>query len=223
MEPPAPRRAAPEQGLRGTAAARRSGRRPPPPPSGLGLSLPRAILRARPRPGAHRPPPPPPLRLWVRRFPRRSGLGAGCPRSARAAPPPHRLLPAQAAIFCSIVTKERGAGSGRRQPEVEARAAPRRRGPGGQPRPARAAPALRSRRHFGAGQRLRVEQGVMGMLWLLVGSQSPGSLKGTGGQRCPLVRSWCGAGGGSVSQQSPKCGAVFVTSGVCAQGRGDSV
>lgn len=133
---------------------------------------------------ARRRRPPPPAQLWVRRCPRRSGLGAGCPRSARAAPPPRRLLPAQAAIFCSIVTKERGAGSGCRQPEVEARAAPRRRGPGGQPRPARAAPALRARRHFGAGQRLRVGQGGVGMLWLLLTSHPPGNVED---QRCPPV------------------------------------
>lgn len=136
MEPPAPRRAAPEQGLRGTAATRRSGRRPPPPPPGLGLSLPRAILRARPRPGAHRPPPPPAAAPPAVGAPLPAPLGAGCRLSAlcscrsAAAPPPARSG-GHFLLHCY-----QGTGGRKRPPAAGSGGA---RGPA-QARPGRAAP-----------------------------------------------------------------------------------
>lgn len=218
MEPPGPRRAAPERGTRSPAPA---------PPLRAEAAAASPGPGPLPSPGHFEIPPPPrcsPLAaaaapgLWVRRCPRRSGLGAACPRSACAAPPvPRRPLPAQAAIFCSIVTKELRAGSGRRQPEVEARARPRA-GAAREGSPAQRArgPGPQGPPPFWCGAKAEGGAGRGGGVMAAPQPRARGQCGGHRGTAVPARGAACPRGPLSV-------GPFHVTSGVCALGRGDSV
>lgn len=169
-----------------------------------------------PSPGHFESPPPPrrsPPAAAARRRP--PGCGCAAARTARGWVPAVRALPVplrRRAASCPLRRPfsapllprnggpEAAAGS-RKWRRARPRAGAARDGSPAQrarPRPSGAAAILvRAKAEGGAG--------MVWLLWLLLSSQPPGSVREQG---ISSARPWCGAAGGSVSPRSPECGAV---------------